>query len=88
MEGVDQAGKTLDANRTVTPDELALHNSLESGVWVAISGKVYDISTFLSEHPGGEDILLEAAGTDVTEDFFDLRIFTPLNDITLANGKV
>ncbi|RSL59355.1 hypothetical protein CEP54_007289 [Fusarium duplospermum] len=73
MEEVDQADKARDAKTILTLDELTLHNSLESGVWVAISGQVYDISTFLSEHPGGEDILLEAAGTDVTEDFFDLH---------------
>lgn len=79
MEEADQAGKARDARKIVTLDELALHNSLESGVWVAISGQVYDISTFISEHPGGEDILLEAAGTDVTEDFFDLRIAAPLD---------
>ncbi|KAI8671960.1 hypothetical protein NCS56_00658200 [Fusarium sp. Ph1] len=73
MEEVDQAGKARDARKIVTLDELALHNSLESGVWVAISGQVYDISAFISEHPGGEDILFEVAGTDVTEDFFDLH---------------
>ncbi|RSL82881.1 hypothetical protein CDV31_016895 [Fusarium ambrosium] len=73
MEEVDHTDQAQDAKRIVTLDELAPHNSLESGVWVAISGEVYDISTFLSEHPGGEDILLEAAGTDVTEDFFDLH---------------
>lgn len=29
-----------------------------SAVWLVIKGKVYDVSAFASEHPGGEDLLL------------------------------
>lgn len=31
--------------------------------------KVYDVTEFLSRHPGGEDSILRLAGTDATEDF-------------------
>ena len=31
-----------------------------------VSGKVYDVSEFLSEHPGGSAILLKHAGKDAT----------------------
>ena len=34
--------------------------------------KVYDVTKFLSEHPGGEEILLECAGVDATEGFEDV----------------
>ena len=34
--------------------------------------KVYDVTEFLAEHPGGEEILLETAGTDSTEAFEDV----------------
>ena len=27
--------------------------------WLVISGKVYDISDFLDEHPGGKEVMLE-----------------------------
>lgn len=37
-----------------------------------ISGKVYDATSFLSEHPGGEDILLDASGRDATREFEDV----------------
>ena len=30
--------------------------------WLVISGKVYDISDFLDEHPGGEEVMLEVCG--------------------------
>lgn len=30
--------------------------------WVVIHGKVYDVTKFLEDHPGGEDVLLHASG--------------------------
>ena len=41
------------------------HNTKE-GCWLAIDGKVYDVSSFVSSHPGG-DALLEGCGKDATE---------------------
>jgi len=32
-------------------------------------GKVYDLSEYVEEHPGGEDALLDVAGTEATETF-------------------
>uniref|UniRef100_A0A670IF82 Cytochrome b5 heme-binding domain-containing protein n=1 Tax=Podarcis muralis TaxID=64176 RepID=A0A670IF82_PODMU len=37
-----------------------------------VNGRVYDVTRFLSEHPGGEEILLEQAGRDATENFEDV----------------
>ena len=34
--------------------------------------KVYDVTPFLDEHPGGEEILLENAGIDSSENFEDV----------------
>jgi cytochrome b involved in lipid metabolism len=33
---------------------------------------VYDVTAWLDGHPGGEEVLLEHAGKDATEDFEDL----------------
>jgi hypothetical protein len=30
--------------------------------WMAIHGKVYDVTKFLAEHPGGEEVMVEVAG--------------------------
>ncbi|KAK1638068.1 hypothetical protein BDP81DRAFT_316310 [Colletotrichum phormii] len=46
----------------VTPSELAAHNSITSS-WAAIDGTVYDLTPFLTIHPGGPKTLLESAGT-------------------------
>lgn len=37
-----------------------------------IHGRVYDITRFLNEHPGGEEVLLEQAGVDASESFEDV----------------
>ncbi|KAJ8573076.1 hypothetical protein K7X08_009587 [Anisodus acutangulus] len=33
---------------------------------------VYDVTSFLDEHPGGDDVLLTATGKDATDDFEDV----------------
>ncbi|KAI3860877.1 hypothetical protein MKX03_002493 [Papaver bracteatum] len=52
--------------------EVTLHSS-KSDCWLTIHGKVYDVTNFLEEHPGGEDVLLESAAKgDATNDFEDV----------------
>ena len=53
--------------KIITTEELEKHNKKDD-IWVALHGKVYDISGFHS-HPGGYDKLLKNAGTDVSEVF-------------------
>lgn len=52
-------------------EEVAKRNSAEE-TWMVIHGRVYNITHFLSEHPGGEEVLLEQAGADATESFEDV----------------
>ncbi|XP_063625366.1 cytochrome b5-like isoform X1 [Cydia splendana] len=40
--------------------------------WLIIHDDVYDVTKFLEEHPGGEDTLLDAAGSDATQAFEDV----------------
>ncbi|CAG5115587.1 unnamed protein product [Candidula unifasciata] len=40
--------------------------------YLIIHNKVYDVTKFLEEHPGGEEVLLEQAGADATESFEDV----------------
>ncbi|RBQ75518.1 hypothetical protein FVER14953_13790 [Fusarium verticillioides] len=48
--------------------QVAEHNSPEDA-WLIIHGQVYDVTKYLADHPGGADVLKEAAGTDASEDF-------------------
>lgn len=49
-------------------EELAKH-SAPGDAWMAVRGKVYNITPYLPYHPGGVDTLMEAAGADGTELF-------------------
>jgi len=56
-------------------EEVKQHNigrGADKSVWTIIHDKVYDVTKFLDEHPGGEEILIENAGVDSTENFEDV----------------
>ena len=52
----------------ISDAELRRHND-ENGLWVAIHGKVCDLTNFYMEHPGGWEVIEESAGTDATRRF-------------------
>ena len=41
--------------REISREEVAAHNSAES-LWMIMDDKVYDVTAFLAEHPGGEEV--------------------------------
>jgi 4-hydroxysphinganine ceramide fatty acyl 2-hydroxylase len=51
---------------TFTADEVEAHNSAKS-CYVTIGNKVFDITPFVEDHPGGAELVLEYAGKDITE---------------------
>ncbi|XP_022776717.1 cytochrome b5-like isoform X1 [Durio zibethinus] len=53
-----------------TMEEASQHNTKDD-CWVVIDGKVYDVTSYLDEHPGGDDVVLAATGKDATDDFED-----------------
>nr|KAF6362715.1 cytochrome b5 reductase 4 [Pipistrellus kuhlii] len=53
----------------VTEEELKKHNTKDD-CWICIRGFVYNVSPYMEYHPGGEDELMKAAGSDGT-DLFD-----------------
>ena len=48
--------------------EVAKHNT-KTDCWVVVDGQVLDVTSFLSDHPGGELAILTFAGKDATEEF-------------------
>ncbi|XP_073016485.1 cytochrome b5-like [Primulina eburnea] len=57
--------------KTYTFDEVEKHNKLED-CWLIVHGKVYDVSPFIVEHPGGEEVMLSSTGKDATSDYEDI----------------
>ncbi|VAI47563.1 unnamed protein product [Triticum turgidum subsp. durum] len=47
-------------------------HSQRKDCWLIISGKVYDVTPFMEEHPGGDEVLLACTGKDATADFEDI----------------
>ncbi|KDP26389.1 hypothetical protein JCGZ_17547 [Jatropha curcas] len=54
-----------------TLSEVSEHNNAKD-CWLVIEGKVYDVTKFLEDHPGGDEVLLSATGKDATDDFEDV----------------
>jgi hypothetical protein len=68
----------VSQSESVTPDSggtqlltlelVATHNSAES-CWTAIDGSVYDLTTWVDQHPGGAGNILSICGIDGTSAF-------------------
>lgn len=73
LPGHDENGNHIDEASSsdqagpITKEQVALHNT-EDDCWTIINGSVYDISSYIPRHPGGDNIL-SACGTDGTEFF-------------------
>ncbi|KAL4361360.1 hypothetical protein GQ457_04G013780 [Hibiscus cannabinus] len=63
--------KMVSAAKMHSFEEVANHNKIKD-CWVIISGKVYDVTPFIDEHPGGGEVLLSATAKDATNDFEDI----------------
>lgn len=57
-----------DSTRYISQEELGKH-SKPGDLWISIQGKIYDVSKWAKDHPGGELPLLSLAGQDVTDAF-------------------
>ena len=61
---------TQSGSKTFSTAEVALHNK-ESDCWTYVDGKVYDLSKWLPEHPGGGFLVLVMCGVDGAAAFRD-----------------
>lgn len=48
--------------------EVEKHNT-EKDCWIIFNNEVYDLTKFISRHPGGKEIILKFAGKDGTKAF-------------------
>ncbi|KAG8742346.1 hypothetical protein FRC10_001627 [Ceratobasidium sp. 414] len=52
-------------------EQLKQHTTKDS-FYTLIHGKVYDVTKFLDEHPGGDEVITAEGGKDATEAFEDV----------------
>mmetsp|Transcript_37968 Transcript_37968/g.98003 ORF Transcript_37968/g.98003 Transcript_37968/m.98003 type:complete len:202 (-) Transcript_37968:46-651(-) len=57
--------------RQITMDEVKQHRHVND-CWIVVSGKVYDVTSFVDDHPGGGEIIVDVSGGDATSDFDDV----------------
>ena len=55
---------------TIPTHDVASHNS-DKSCYVTVGANVYDVTSFLSDHPGGGDLILQYGGKDVSDIMVD-----------------
>ncbi|XP_033031646.1 cytochrome b5 isoform X1 [Trachypithecus francoisi] len=75
------AEQSDEAVKYYTLEEIQKHNHSKS-TWLILHHKVYDVTKFLEEHPGGEEVLREQAGGDATENFEDVGHSTDARELS------
>ncbi|KAL5118619.1 hypothetical protein ACEQ8H_003470 [Pleosporales sp. CAS-2024a] len=59
------------ATKEFTYSDVSEHNT-KKDLYIVVHDKVYNASSFVDEHPGGEEVLLDVGGQDSTEAFEDV----------------
>ena len=65
--------------KVYTVEEFIKHNSKES-CWVLMDKYIYDVTKFLSDHPGPYQTLFKCCGKDCTKGYADKGIGEPHSD--------
>ena len=58
----------MAGDKMYTAADVAAHNKADD-CWLVVDGVVYDVTKFLSEHPGGKKVIVAVAGQDATKKF-------------------
>lgn len=53
---------------TYTSTQIATH-AVESNCWASVGGNVYDLTSWVSRHPGGSKAIISLCGIDATSKF-------------------
>ncbi|EJP64067.1 hypothetical protein ACQRIT_001000 [Beauveria bassiana] len=57
-------------SKTFAAAEVSKHKDKDNGLWLIIEGNVYDVTTFVDEHPGGARVIQRMGGKDATKAFW------------------
>lgn len=65
----DDTTRINGTSKSVTMEELQLHNDGSTDCWLSIRNKVYDVTEWIPIHPGGSATIAPHCGTDATKSF-------------------
>jgi len=76
-------GEEVSDTKVFSLEEVKKHakGGSEKEVWMVIHDNVYDVTKFLDEHPGGEEVLFDQSGLDATEPFEDVGHSTDAREL-------
>ncbi|CAI9298520.1 unnamed protein product [Lactuca saligna] len=81
-----QSDTNIKTLKSYNKAAVSLHNK-RTDCWIIIKEKVYDVTPYVEEHPGG-DAILAHAGDDSTEGFFGpqhaTRVFDMIEDFYIG----
>ncbi|KAK4784588.1 hypothetical protein SAY86_018956 [Trapa natans] len=72
----------VEKTKVFTLAQVAQHK-FKKDCWLIINGRVLNVTSFLVEHPGGDEILLESAGKDASKEFEDIGHSTTAKNLLL-----
>ena len=64
--------ETCVQSKVFTREEVRAGSSFGGTCMIVIDEQVYDVTHFLKDHPGGDDVMLEYLGRDATIGFEDI----------------
>ncbi|KAK3277526.1 hypothetical protein CYMTET_14472 [Cymbomonas tetramitiformis] len=87
LAGTVQKQAAKKSVKSYTAKEVAQHATRDD-CWIILDNKVYDVTSYVDEHPGG-DAILNHAGADSTEGFHGpqhpTRVFDIIEDFYIGN---
>lgn len=91
LQGDTQPAGTPSVNGSsgtdITAATVAQHASRES-CWSSINGGVYDLTSWIPQHPGGEQAILQLCGTDGSAKFNGMHGGSVTQESILAGFKI
>ncbi len=77
----------VDKTREISAEEVRKHNSVDD-LWIIIDKKVYDVTEYAEEHPGGVAAIAKNAGGDASKGFrgpqHPSRVFDIVDDYMIG----
>ncbi|XP_037077597.1 cytochrome b5-like isoform X1 [Pollicipes pollicipes] len=81
-DDTDCAAAAMSSKKVFSLKEVEQHvGEQKKDVWIVIHDRVYNVTGFLDEHPGGEEVLKDMAGKVATENFEDVGHSTDAREL-------